>query len=196
MRRCRGDCVGLDHRSVFDSCLGKFPIGPIVSKMDRFFTLSPIMEVEHYPKLKGNWYWRHTHVPLNHDCGRKSNMEFWYLIFPDFAETSQDSWFGVEGSRMESWIFVYRQRMFFGWWVWYIGTKNHQTWKSMSCFLRSFHLSKVQNPYDIPLYWLVHKDPYNGWVALDIQTPPKKVGVDPKKIPSKHRSPQEVWLDV
>ncbi len=37
MRRCRGDCVGLDHRSVFDSCLGRFPIGPIVSKMDRFF---------------------------------------------------------------------------------------------------------------------------------------------------------------
>ena len=25
-----------------------------------------------------------------------------------------------------------------------------------------FQLSSVQNPYDIPLYWLVYKDPYIG----------------------------------
>ena len=25
-----------------------------------------------------------------------------------------------------------------------------------------FHLSNVQNPVDIPLYWLVDRDPYNG----------------------------------
>ena len=24
------------------------------------------------------------------------------------------------------------------------------------------HMSNVQNPYDIPLYWLVHRDPYTG----------------------------------
>ena len=26
----------------------------------------------------------------------------------------------------------------------------------------SHHLSNVQNPYDIPFYWLVNRDPYNG----------------------------------
>ena len=25
------------------------------------------------------WYWRYTHVPLNHDCGRKNNTEYhWF----------------------------------------------------------------------------------------------------------------------
>ena len=24
------------------------------------------------------------------------------------------------------------------------------------------NMSNVQNPYDIPLYWLVNRDPYNG----------------------------------
>ena len=28
--------------------------------------------------------------------------------------------------------------------------------------------------------WLVHRDPYNGWVALGTQTPPEKV-VGPQK---------------
>ena len=32
------------------------------------------------------------------------------------------------------------------------------------CWLRDgiCHLSNVQNPVDIPLYWLVDRDPYNG----------------------------------
>ena len=30
--------------------------------------------------------------------------------------------------------------------------------------LCSCHLSNVQNPVDIPLYWLVYRDPYNGLV--------------------------------
>ena len=25
-----------------------------------------------------------------------------------------------------------------------------------------YELSSVQDPYDIPLYWLVNRDPYNG----------------------------------
>ena len=28
--------------------------------------------------------------------------------------------------------------------------------------LKDWQLSNVQNPYDIPLYWLVYRDPYNG----------------------------------
>ena len=27
---------------------------------------------------------------------------------------------------------------------------------------RAAHVSNVQNPVDIPLYWLVDRDPYNG----------------------------------
>ncbi len=28
------------------------------------------------------------------------------------------------------------------------------------------HMSSVQNPYDIPLYWLVNRDPYNGLIPI------------------------------
>ena len=34
---------------------------------------------------------------------------------------------------------------------------------SKPCFSTTqTHLSSVKNPYDIPLYWLVYRDPYNG----------------------------------
>ena len=35
------------------------------------------------------------------------------------------------------------------------------------------HLSNVQNPYDIPLYWLVDRDPYNGLLSLLYNWPVK-----------------------
>ena len=31
-----------------------------------------------------------------------------------------------------------------------------------SCRFVLNQLSSIQNPYDIPLYWLVHRDPYIG----------------------------------
>ena len=42
----------------------------------------------------------------------------------------------------------------------------HQ-WVLIICLLGGFQfnhqqMSSVQNPYDIPLYWLVNRDPYNG----------------------------------
>ena len=39
--------------------------------------------------------------------------------------------------------------------------------------------------------------PVGGYLSLDIQTPPKKVWMDPKKHTNQTpNSPQEVWLDV
>ena len=47
-----------------------------------------------------------------------------------------------------------------------IGFPNFETYPLSQC-LRfhtriGLHLSNVQNPVDIPLYWLVDRDPYNG----------------------------------
>ena len=44
----------------------------------------------------------------------------------------------------------------------------------MACI---YHVTNVQNPYDIPLYWLVFRDPQNGllyslcnWVVYPLYT--------------------------
>ena len=52
-------------------------------------------------------------------------------------------------------------------WIWY-----DSNWISQNGFMEDFfcwkksgkkkQLSNVQNPVDIPLYWLVDRDPYNG----------------------------------